>query len=175
MKTKNIIMKTLLVALLSTGVVSAAYAEKSQVKFNGRILAESCTVVTADKNKTVLLGDHNKSYFTAVGTLSPKVPFTITLENCDTQGVRLNYTGTASVGGGDMLALTGGGGTASGVGVAVFEQGGASPIAVGGYTAQKNAVSGTNTTFNFEAAYKRHGTVVAGRADATADFIIDYN
>ncbi len=173
MKTK--IMKTLFVALLGTGLASTAYAESSQVKFSGKILAESCTVVTPDKTKTVVLGNYNKSVFTAVGTTSTKVPFSITLEDCDTQPVRMRYQGTAVSGSPEILALTGGAGFAQGVGVVVYEQGGANPITVGDYTARKNATSGTNLTFNFEAAYKRHGTLVAGKADASADLIIDYN
>ena len=171
----NIIKKTLLVALLSSGLISAAYAEKAQVKFSGRILAESCEVVTADKSKTVAMGDYNKSVFTAVGTTSTKKPFSITLEDCDTQMVRLHYTGTAVGGSPEQLSLIGGGGTASGIGVVVFEQGQANPITVGDQTAQKQATLGSNLTFNFEAAYKRNGTVVAGKAEAMADFTIDYN
>ena len=75
MKAKNI-MKTLFVTLLGLGLSSIVHAESSQVKFSGRILAESCTVVTADKTKTVVLGDHNKSALATVGSMTSKMRIT---------------------------------------------------------------------------------------------------
>ncbi|MFH0265443.1 fimbrial protein [Vibrio rumoiensis] len=61
---------------------TVALATDGKVTFNGEIIANTCTVISGDENKTVTLPTVQVSALTAENQTAGTTPFTIGLDNC---------------------------------------------------------------------------------------------
>lgn len=168
--------KTIL--LLSLSCLScSALAHDGTVNITGTIQGNTCTVTTDTANQQVTLGDIAAKQFTAAGSASQPVAFTIGLENCGSaaSAVSLTFTGDADTTNGSLLALTSQAGSAAGVGVAILDsQRTLVPLnsASRQYTLDPQQTT-QNLTFYGE-MMATSSPVTAGTVDATTTFSLTY-
>ncbi|HDX8940916.1 type 1 fimbrial major subunit FimA [Klebsiella michiganensis] len=182
---KRLIKSALALALLSTGTMaSAAIVTGGTVHFTGQIVNAACAVSADSVDQTVKMGQFRTANFTAVGTRSNAVPFTIKLEDCDSS---VSTTAATSFSGNldavDPTVLTisnnvagGVAGSASGVGIEISDHTGKVLKPDGSvFSTAQNLVDGSNV-LNFTARYKStKANVTPGEADADATFKMQYN
>ncbi|MEX5431838.1 fimbrial protein [Klebsiella michiganensis] len=168
--------KTIL--LLSLSCLScSALAHDGTVNITGTIQGNTCTVTTDTANQQVTLGDIAAKQFTAAGSASQPIKFTIGLKNCGSaaSAVSLTFTGEADTTNSDLLALTSQAGSAAGVGVAILDsQRTLVPLnsASRQYTLDPQQTS-QNLTFYGEMV-ATSSPVTAGSVDATTTFSLTY-
>ncbi|KFK96215.1 MULTISPECIES: fimbrial protein [unclassified Serratia (in: enterobacteria)] len=165
-------------AMLAT---TNALAVDGTIHFTGNILDSACNVTSGVAGtQTVALGNFAKSDLATAGMTSAGTAFTVTLSGCPANGytkASLKFDGTTVTSDNTLLALDTGQ-TATGVGVQLLEQDGATPIAMRTDSVAKNldlSASTAVTSLNFVARYKAFAGATAGTANATTTFEVDYN
>lgn len=94
------VLSVALSAALFTGVASANTAYDGQINFRGKVVDQTCTVTSNQKNLTVTLPTVSTSAFNnQVGSTAGSTGFTIQLDNCkakthDVSSVRLFFLPT---------------------------------------------------------------------------------
>lgn len=178
-------IRNVLAAAVVTGISFTAQAADGTIKFTGKILDSACTIDTSTATQTVNLGKVLKSAFTGVGQVAAATRFNIVLNNCPSTlaSATVKFDGTADANDSNILALNSDQ-TAQGVGVALYEEDGVTPIPLAtqsksltldSSTTGSPAVAANSNTMTFVAKYKAtQQTVVAGTANATSDFTISY-
>ena len=158
--------------LMMSSSAFAAEGETSTVVFNGEIVESTCALVAGSKDQVVELGSVYANAFTATGGTSLPKAFTINLIDCD---VKSATTATVTFSGDTALAtalnVTGG---AKDVGLQILQNG--TPLTLDGSTASvaQTLVDGENA-LEFSARYVAlQNTVTAGKADAVANFTMNY-
>lgn len=175
--------KTLLAIILSATAVSSAFAADGTINFTGSVTTDACKIVTTPD---VAMGKVSSSSFTKKGDLSAASAFTIKLTECPEAGstsATVKFDGTADGGDNNVLALTGGAGSANGLGLQISDSTGKIvPLATASSTytlVKKDATKPTilgNNDLQFTARYiATADTVTAGVANATAQFTVNYN
>lgn len=173
----------LAVAVLASSVfaVTAVAAADGQINFTGLITDDACVVTNSPSNPlNVPLGTVASTSFKdatgnpAAGITSSATGFKILLTGCPVAATQasVKFDGVSVSGDNSVLALTAGG--ATGVGIQLSDDANA---VVPLYTASKAypLVVGANT-LNFQARYiSTSSTVVAGIANSTASFTLNYN
>ncbi|WP_265669093.1 fimbrial protein [Klebsiella grimontii] len=170
-------MKKTILLLSLSGLSCSALAHDGTVNITGTIQGNTCTVTTDTANQQVNLGDMPSKQFTATGSASQPVAFTIGLENCGSaaSAVSLTFTGDADTTNGSLLALTSQAGSAAGVGVAILDsQRTLVPLnsASRQYTLDPQQTT-QNLTFYGE-MMATSSPVTAGSVDATTTFSLTY-
>ncbi|QLP45705.1 fimbrial protein [Klebsiella michiganensis] len=170
-------MKKTILLLSLSGLSCAALAHDGTVNITGTIQGNTCTVTTDTANQQVTLGDIRTKAFTATGSASQPVKFTIGLEHCGSaaSAVSLTFTGEADATNTDLLALTSQAGSAAGVGVAILDsQRTLVPLnsASRQYTLDPQQTT-QNLTFYGE-MMATSSPVTAGSVDATTTFSLTY-
>lgn len=170
-------MKKTILLLSLSGLSCSALAHDGTVSITGTIQGNTCTVTTDTANQQVILGDIAAKQFTAAGSASQPVAFTIGLENCGSaaSAVSLTFTGEADTTNSALLALTSQAGSAAGVGVAILDsQRTLVPLnsASRQYTLDPQQTS-QNLTFYGEMV-ATSSPVTAGSVDATTTFSLTY-
>lgn len=172
---KNGIFSIALLSLISMN----AFAADGEITFEGSIVDTACTVDIGTGNKmTVTLGEISKTSFTGVGSTSSATEFNIKLKACPAAitSATVKFDGNAYSGDPSTLALDGGEtGVATGVGIQIKDSTETVvPLATpsSSYTLQETE----ENTLPFYASYiQKAATVVAGTANATAQFTVNYN
>ena len=177
-------MKKLIIAGIAAGMACAsvsafASSGEGQINFTCEVIDSACTVVNGLSNPlTVSLGKVAKSAFTGSGSTTSTTRFSIQLKNCpDTvTSASVTFGGTPDGNNKDILAVTSGTGTASGVGVQLLDKT-QTPLSLYTSSAAYTLTSGTTTNdLEFGARYiQTGGTVSAGVANAASTFTIVYN
>ena len=170
-------MKKTILLLSLSGLSCSALAHDGTVNITGTIQGNTCTVTTDTANQQVTLGDIAAKQFTAAGSASQPIAFTIGLENCGSaaSAVSLTFTGEADTTNSALLALTSQAGSAAGVGVAILDsQRTLVPLnsASRQYTLDPQQTS-QNLTFSGEMV-ATSSPVTAGSVDATTTFSLTY-
>ncbi|BEM36247.1 type-1 fimbrial protein subunit A (plasmid) [Serratia marcescens] len=152
------------------------------VHFTGEIVNAACAVSADSDGQTVKLGQYRTASFKGVGDKTGLVPFTIKLQDCDTEvstSAAVTFNGNADGTDKDVLAISniGGGasGAASGVGIEIADQQGVVLAPNGGKFSTAQTLNDGNNVLNFTARYKSTAEVVTpGKADADATFTMKY-
>ncbi|HDN2684097.1 TPA: fimbrial protein [Klebsiella michiganensis] len=170
-------MKKTILLLSLSGLSCSALAHDGTVNITGTIQGNTCTVTTDTANQQVTLGDIAAKQFTAAGSASQPVEFTIGLENCGSaaSAVSLTFTGEADTTNSALLALTSLAGSAAGIGVAILDsQRTLVPLnsASRQYTLDPQQTT-QNLTFYGEMV-ATSSPVTAGSVDATTTFSLTY-
>ncbi|MGX5011155.1 fimbrial protein [Enterobacter asburiae] len=175
---KHSLLAALVLSAVSFGVINAAQAADGTINFTGTIQDAACTIDSS--LKSVPMGIVIKSALATAGTVAAPTKFSIVLKDCPStvKGAQVTFDGTADANNKNLLALTGGAGAATGLGLALYEADGSTAIPVS--VASKNVTLDTTAsnvnTLTYIAKYMATGaTVVAGKANATTDFTIIYN
>lgn len=147
------------------------------VHFSGGVVNAACAVDTNSEAQTVEMGQIRTNEFTGTGSWSDPQPFSIVLKDCDTtisQRVGISFDGTTDAKEPDILAVSGGAGVASGIGIGIFDNQGNQIIP----NAQAQAITtieDSTTTLNFIAKYRStSNNVLPGKADAETWFTLTY-
>ncbi|HEJ7138547.1 TPA: type 1 fimbrial major subunit FimA [Serratia marcescens] len=181
---QRFIKSVLGLALLSAGTVaSAAIVTGGTVHFTGEIVDAACAVSADSVDQTVKMGQYRTKLLEGKGTYSTAVPFTIKLEDCDTEvskNASVAFYGNQAADDATVLAVSntsgGAAGAANGVGIEIrdYTDKVVEPNGNVFSTAQK-LVDGSNV-LSFSARYKSTAaTVSPGAANADATFKMQYN
>lgn len=170
----------LLLAALSFGLSlsGSARASSGEINITGNIVSNTCNISVDDREKTVDMGVVSSKQFLDGSTTAFPKGFTLTLVDCGpaASAMTVGFQGTEDSSRHDLLAIDTGGGSATGMGIALLDD-------------NKNQIPiNTRTTryaiepdaqkmvLQFYAQYTANGTAVkagAANAMATFDFIYD--
>ncbi|HBB6573011.1 type 1 fimbrial major subunit FimA [Escherichia coli] len=157
---------------------SAATVNGGTVHFKGEVVDAACAVSLNSFDQTVNLGQVRAAKLANDADKSAPVGFDIELSDCSTltsANAAIIFTGNQPAGHNDILAVQGGAGTATNVGVQVTDYTGKAVI-FDGSTASTNykLTDGTNK-IPFQARYIAVGGAAgAGTANADATFKVQY-
>ncbi|NVZ55833.1 fimbrial protein [Pseudomonas edaphica] len=142
----------------------------------GAIADNGCVVSADSKNMTVPMGDIALKQFYANDVAFGKTQFVIKLENCGVlaSGVKVTFQGAANSENSELLELTQESDTAPGLAIEILDANNARlPINTKMATAIVIKPS-TSNNLVFYAQYRAVDVVDAGVANATANFILEY-
>ncbi|MGS2794154.1 long polar fimbrial major subunit LpfA [Escherichia coli] len=164
-------------ALTSTSVF-AADAGDGTIKFTGEIVDAACVVSPDSQKQEVVLGQVNKSVFTATGDKSPATPFKIKLENCDisstAKNVEISFSGVGAAGNEALVSVSTEPGAATGVGIGIYDNTNTLVDLNTGKSA--TLLKDGQTVLYFTANYVSISDVVTtGYGNAEVDFNLTYN
>lgn len=193
MKAQFRIMACVITALVA-GVASAAVTTNpgssagtqgpgGQVNFTGSITDSSCNVDSGSTNQVVDLGKWAKSYFTGAGTETTKTAFHIKVKDCPSSvsQVAVLFDGKKDSTNSALLAVDSAAGSATGVGIKLYEDDQNQVVKLGSITKAHNVDAGAkgsdgSADLTFFADYASTGaTVTTGAANGVADFNMIYN
>ncbi|NJQ21808.1 type 1 fimbrial protein [Pantoea sp. LS15] len=164
--------KTLLAAMVSLGMVSAAQASSGKIDFEGEVVDSACSVEAGDLLQSINFGALSQSSLNGGGMSAPE-DINIILKNCDTTTLKnATITFGGATGHGDTFGVSG----VDNVGV-LLQHGGTTIKP--GESVDRALIPGDNTlSFQAMAMGDADGTlkpVGTGKFSGTADFKIDYN
>lgn len=181
-------MKAKLSVLILTSIITSPMALAAddsgdgQVHITGNIIQSACTIATESKAFDVVLEDRNTTAFVAAGDTSAEKPFTIKLENCDSEAyknVRVRFEGNQDTDANSTVLVNTG--VAKGIGVQILDNG--TPMDFvdhSGWSTTNFSIEDNegNPVLPFTARYyatKAQAGIVAGSVDTTATFYLQYN
>lgn len=148
-----------------------------QMKFQGKIIAEACSVETDSQDFTVEMGQVRSNQFHDVGMDVNPTPFDIHLRDCNTfvsQTVSIQFHGVADSKNPQVLSVGEGSGVAGDIGVALFDATN-SLIAVNSSPRVVAVLQPGPVTLHFTAKYRAVGPdVTGGKANAQGWFALTY-
>ncbi|ETX65544.1 hypothetical protein P835_00312 [Citrobacter portucalensis] len=157
-------------------VAGSAVAADGTIHFTGSISDQTCTVDTGTQNLNVDLGKVAQTALDgAAGMKAAPTRFTLSVSDCpDTiTGANVKFDGTADGVNQNLLALDGGTGIATGVGIEIADKNGTA-IPLHAASADYTLAEGSNT-LDFVARYVSTGAAVTtGTANGTSQFTINY-
>jgi len=165
---------------LMGGAAHANPVNGGSVHFTGELVNAACAVSTQSSDQIVNLGQYRTASFTKAGDTSAQTPFTIVLNDCDSEvaaTASVAFTGQTDATDPTLLAVNSGDNstTASGVGIQILD-GSSKVLTPDGatFSTARNLIDGTNT-LPFSARYKAtSATTTAGQANADATFVMKY-
>ncbi|WP_312979821.1 fimbrial protein [Atlantibacter sp.] len=174
---KNLLAITF--AATATFGISAANAADGTINFMGEILDQACTVdIGADNTMTVDMGRVAKTTFQNAGDEAAPTKFTIRLINCpaSVNAAQVKFDGANDGSDSSLLAISGGGASASGVAIKLMTADKA-PLGLNQTNGYNYVLSSTmDNNLDFYAAYRATLVgVVPGAANALANFTVNYN
>ncbi|MEG5552324.1 fimbrial protein [Enterobacter wuhouensis] len=172
----NIRMLSVAISLLTAALpASAIEGESSTINFTGNITEATCALTTGGGPLSVVLGDVAANTLKQAGLYSTANDFTIGLEDCDVSVAnQASVTFSGDTASDTALKTRAGAMAASGVGIQILQNG--QPLILDGSTASAEvALTTGSNSLPFSARYiALDENVTAGRADATANFTMNY-
>lgn len=148
-----------------------------QMRFQGELIAEACTVEAGDMQLTVHMGQVSSNSFSAAGDLADPVPFALHLQDCNpniSEHVGIEFHGVADGKNPDVLSVGEGEGIATGVGIALFDDNG-QIIPINSVPQAWRPLIHGSRVLQFVAKYRATGnSVTGGAANAQAWFSLTY-
>lgn len=147
------------------------------VNINGAIAANGCMVSFASQQMTVDFGKVATKQFYASGIPWGKQKFVIGLERCggDARAVRVSFQGAVDTDNPNLLQLIQGDSFAKGLAIEILDVTGASiPINTQASASLISQVEGNNNLLFYAQYRSTTSTVTAGPANATANFVLEY-
>ncbi|WLI37162.1 fimbrial protein [Pseudomonas sp. FP818] len=143
----------------------------------GAVTTGACSVSISNSDKIVLMGTVRSNQFTGVGSDSQAVPFSIQLDDCNSnvsESVGISFSGIANEEDLQVLAINGGTDAAQGIGLALFDADN-QLLAVNADPVEYAPLSKGMNTLSFFAKYRLVEKFLRpGIANATADFTLVY-
>lgn len=155
---------------------SASYAADGEINFTGSVIDTACTMDIGANNKmSVILGNVAKTAFSGPDSVSSVTEFDIKLKSCpEVTTASVKFDGVTVPGNNEVLALTEETGAATGVGIQITDQ--ANKIVTFKTATDSYPLAAGDNTLPFFASFiQTDAAVVAGTANATAQFTINYN
>lgn len=181
---KHTVLSSVIIAsAFLSGIASANTVNGGRVNFEGELVSAACAVDMSSMNQTIQMGQVRTASFATTGATSAAVPFDIKLTGCDTaligspaapQTVAVSFVGVASSTNPNALAISGGAGTATGIGIQIRDSSG-TPVRMDGTPGTAHEIDRTTMSIPFQASYiSTAAAVTAGTANATATFALTY-
>lgn len=174
--------KILTVSLLIAMPLSVMAAD-GDITFNGKVVASACTLKGIDggtqtTGAIVTLADVTPKSFIGAGGYAGMKDFTIDLKDCDITTVKnasVSFSGTPDTADNSILKNNAATTPAAGVGIAILENDGATPVSInGGEPSAKQILLAGDTSLKFKVAYKANTSTPAVTAgDVSAKSFID--
>lgn len=174
----NLMKKSLLVLMMTGSVMAGAnmaHAADGTVKFTGNIIADACTVDTASKDQTVVLGDVSTKAFAAAGDKASPTKFKIKLTSCPASltSVLVKFDGVSDSANTNLLKLDSAQ-TATAVGIEIADNNGV-PIPLHTASPTYPIAADHTADLTFIGRYVATAAAVgAGTANGTSQFTINY-
>lgn len=174
---KNVIAMAFSVSAVFS--LTQVYAADGTVNFTGEIIDQACTVdIGANNTMTVDLGRVARTAFIATGDEASATKFTIKLINCPATvtAAKVRFDGANDTTNSDLLALTQMSGSANGVAIKLMTAN-KELLGLNQLNSYTYPLSSTqDNLLDFYAAYQSTmAAVVAGPANAVANFTVNYN
>ena len=176
----------LILSLLAVSSFSAL-ASDGDITFTGLVTASACTLNgfnagTTTSGATMTLPSVTPASFSSAGGYAGMTDFTIDLKECDIttqKNAQVTFSGSPDTVDNEILKNGSSTNPATGVGVALLENDGATLVDInGGTPSEQQALSTGNTTLHFKVAYKANTStpaVTAGNVSAKTFVDIVYN
>src|SRR5690606_12160915 len=177
----NVLSSLIIASAFLSGIVSANTVNGGRVNFEGELVSAACAVDMSSMNQTVHMGQVRTASFATTGATSSAVPFDIKLTGCAPVGtpaapqtVAVGFLGVTSSANPEALAISGGAGTATGLGIQIRDSAG-NPVRMNGTPSTSHEINRDTMSIPFQASYiSTAATVTAGTANATATFALTY-
>lgn len=174
-------MKLISMAVCASALLSilagTAQAHDGTLNITGIITDNTCIVSPDSKNFSVQMGNVASKTFYRPGDGTRYEPFAINLEKCGgaASGVTVSFVGPSDTLNSDLLALNGGAGYATGMGIGIYNPD-KSLIPMGKESEQtKLTPNQAAVKLSFYARYIADGAkVITGTANASATFMLTY-
>jgi len=164
----------------------ASFAADGDITFTGKVTASTCSLKGFNgmpiTSSLMELASVTPSSFEAAAGYAGMQDFTIDLQDCDITtmtNARVSFSGTPDTVDNEILKNTETSTPATGVGIAILENDGATLIDInGGLPSKSQALSAGNTELKFKVAYKANTAtpaVTAGNVKAKTFVDITYN
>lgn len=148
-----------------------------QMRFQGDLIAEACSVETGDRQLIVHMGRVSSNRFKAAGDDADPIPFALHLQDCSTyvsKRINIIVHGVTDGKNPDVLSVGEGEGIASGVSIALFDDY-RQIIPVNAETEVGRPLINGSHVLQFVAKYRSTGNrVIGGTANAQAWFSLTY-
>lgn len=180
---RTVLSSVIIASALLSGIASANTVNGGRINFEGELVSAACAVDMSSMNQTIQMGQVRTASFTTAGATSGAIPFDIKLTGCDTaltgtpaapQTVAVSFVGVASAMNPNALAISGGAGTATGIGIQILDST-STAVSLDGTPGNTHVIDRTTMSIPFQASYiSTEPTVTAGTANATATFALTY-
>lgn len=190
---KKIILASLMAGSFSVSAADPVTVDGGKINFTGAIISAPCAVDNATDGQTVTLGQVPANRLGSKGDSSSAVPFTIKLTGCDLASdaqdpeQAVSYTGAsitfngATAGDDSTLAVVSAASSAGdtttaaqNVGIQILQNNKAVKVDGSAASAAQKIYAGANE-ISFSAAYVATADgVVAGSANSTVNFLVNY-
>lgn len=170
---KKALLSTLLIA--STGSW-AATVTGGTINFEGTVVDAACAVSADSADQTVQMGQVRTAQLADAGSTATSIPFSISLEDCDTSvstTAAVTFSGVASADDSTVLAAGTGSDAAQNVAIKIYDNSG-SAVNLGELSNATTLVDGGNTLPFVAKYYTPTGSATAGDASAQATFTMTY-
>lgn len=167
----------IMLVVLATILDRVSYAAGGQVNVTGNIIANTCTVLTADQEKSVSMGSVPVKQFTNGNGEASPTSFMLTFTDCASQvsGISVKFSGTPDSSNTELLSLDDDPSVASGIAIALLDSNRVRIPLKTSTAAYPLPAGSTSLTMKFYAQYVRNGLPLsAGKADATTSFTVTY-
>jgi type 1 fimbria pilin len=163
------------ISILLNSVFFSAYAELTTLKFTGTVKAGTCEVSTESKDQNIIIGKINSTAFRGVGSTAGHTPFFINLINCvNVNSIEVSMIGDASSDNGDYFALDNNADKARGIALRISNKQGTLQKPSGEVVSYPgNNIEKQSLEF-FVDYVQTLPTVTTGRANGSANFVINY-
>ena len=167
------------IALALAAVATDAAAADSTITITGNVRDNACAVAGASQDFTVNLLSNAAKQFTAVGSTTQLVPFSIVLSPCGASAtaIKVGFTGTADSTNSNLLQINSGTAAAAGMGVQILNsQQTMLPINAASSTLSWTTLTPgqTNTLSFYARLMATRIPVTAGNVNATATFTLEF-
>lgn len=180
----NISLCAIALAMTTSSVFAADEVTQGTVTFNGKLIAETCSIVSTDVDKQVTLPTISTQTLSTPGAVGGSTTFDINVENCPETGgpasvaahfEAINSDGFNTATGNLTNSTTKIAGGAENVEVRLFDKDGITPIPVGS-TGGFFPISTTDYTakMTYIGAYYASAATTAGDVTAKAQYTLAY-
>lgn len=174
MKIRSLLLLSGILISTTASTAFAAPLATTPLRFKAELVDQGCTVASESQNINVALGKWATNNMLNVGDRTRAIPFSIHLFDCKVNSVAVSFIGPTDPSNTNYLALSS---TASAGNVAIeILDKDREMLPMGSLAKAENMINKDNLQLDFFANYiTTRGKVTAGTADATANFVLNYN
>lgn len=170
------ILSATVIGIMSIIPVAASFAATGTINFTGSITDNACTLKGSGTAISVPMNKLSSADFAAAGDTSAAQKFTIVMTNCPAAvAATVNFDGKPDASDPALLGLSGSGTVAKGVAIQLMSSD-KTPLPLNTASVPYSLKATGDNELVFFARYKSTAkTIVAGDANATANFSVVYN
>ncbi|MEQ1967286.1 fimbrial protein [Xenorhabdus nematophila] len=168
------LLKLFIAVVIFGSMAAPASAVDGTINFTGRIVNGTCSVGAGTSPLEVTLDNVLATDLSKKDATAGAKPFQIDLTKCGLIGAKTVKAKFEGLGKDNLLAITGGAGKASNVGIGIYNDDDDTQIPAGKFSKSMHVGLGTEGTLKFKAKYVATGVATAGAVQATTTFTLHY-